>query len=164
MNQNLVALMNALATAIGLDYKTLNAAIGEAVSKTGDLTLLTGTQKTNLVAAINELRTNVGTVESQIIDAPTIQGMIDTGLNGLVDGAPDALNTLNEIAAALAEDDSVFDSILLSLAKRVRVDAVQNFTETEKAMGRDNIGAAKQVDVGDVANADPVATYHAAKV
>lgn len=163
MEKNLVILLNALATAIGIDYKTLSASIGDTITKQGDLTLLQGTQKSNLVAALEELRTNVGTVQSQIIDAPTIQGMIDTGLNGIVDGAPDALNTLNEIAAALAEDDSVFDSILLSLAKRVRVDAAQNFTEVEKEMGRSNIGAAKQVDVGDVANADPVATYQAAK-
>jgi hypothetical protein len=125
---------------------------------------LTTTEKTTLVGALNELKSGLTAVTSTAIDAATVQGMIDTGITSLVNGAPDALNTLNEIAAALASDQTALDGILLALAKRVRVDAVQNFTAPEKAQGRSNIGAADAADVGDVVTADFVATYNTAKV
>ena len=110
------------------------------------------------------MKSGLDTVTSSAIDAATVQGMINTGITALVDGAPDALNTLNEIATALAEDQTALDGILLALAKRVRVDAVQNFTDVEKTQGRSNIGAAASADVGVVGTADFVATYNAAKV
>lgn len=161
---NIVTLVNALATAIGGDYKTVAASVATAVAKQGNLTTLTTTDKTTLVGALNELKSGLDSVTSTAIDAATVQGMIDTGITALIDGAPDALNTLNEIAAALAEDQTALDGILLALAKRVRVDAVQNFTDAEKTQGRSNIGAAFADDVGVVGTADFVATYNAAKV
>ena len=161
---NIVSLVNALATVVGGDYKAVAASVASAVAKQGDLTTLTTTEKTTLVGALNELKTGLTAVTSTAIDAATVQGMIDTGITALVNGAPDALNTLNEIAAALAEDQTALDGILSALAKRVRVDAVQNFTDVEKTQGRDNIGAAASADVGVVSTADFVATYNAAKV
>ena len=161
---NIVTLVNAFATAVGGDYKTVAASVASAVAKQGDLTALTTTEKGTLVGALNELKTGLTAVTSSAIDAATVQGMINTGITALVDGAPDALNTLNEIAAALAEDQTALDGILLALAKRVRVDAVQNFTTGEKQQGRENIGAAFADDVGVVSTADFVATYNAAKV
>lgn len=160
---SLVTLVNALATVMGTDVKDLSASIAAAIAKQGDLTQLTTEEKTTLVGALNELKTGLNTVSSNAIDAATVQGMIDTGINGLVNGAPEALNTLNEIAAALAEDQTALDGILAALAKRVRVDAAQNFTEVEKAQGRSNIDAADAAEVGDVPNADFVATYNASK-
>lgn len=160
---DIVTLTNALATVMGTDVKNLSAAIADAVAKQGDLANLTTTEKSTLVGALNELKTGLNTVSSSAIDAATVQGMIDTGITSLVNGAPDALNTLNEIAAALAEDQTALDGILAALAKRVRVDAAQSFTDPEKAQGRSNIGAAASADVGDVPNADFVATYNTAK-
>lgn len=161
---NIVTLVNALATAIGGDYKTVAASVASAVAKQGDLTTLTTTEKTTLVGALNDLKSGLTAVTNSAIDAATVQSMIDTGITSLVNGAPDALNTLNEIAAALAEDQTALDGILSALAKRVRVDAVQNFTDVEKTQGRSNIGAAASADVGDVGTADFVATYNASKV
>ena len=161
---NIVTLVNALATAVGGDYKAVAAAVATAVAKQGNLDTLTTTEKGTLVGALNELKTGLTAVTSNAIDAATVQGMIDTGITALVNGAPDALNTLNEIAAALSQDQTALDGILVALAKRVRVDAVQNFTSEEKTQGRSNIGAASAAEVGDVPNADFVATYNAAKV
>ena len=161
---NIVTLVNALATAIGGDYKTVAASVAASVAKQGDLTALTTAEKTTLVGALNELKSGLDTVTSSAIDAATVQSMINTGITALVDGAPDALNTLNEIATALAEDQTALDGILLALAKRVRVDAVQSFSDVEKTQGRSNIGAAASADVGEVVTADFVATYNAAKV
>lgn len=160
---NLVELITQLATAMGTDVKTLNAEIEAVEEKQGDLTTLTTASKATLVGAINELKTGLGDAQSEIVDVNTIQGMIDSGLTSIVDGAPEALNTLNEIATALAEDDSVMDGILLALAKRVRVDAEQTFTEAEKAQGRGNIGAQDAAKIGDVDSADPLGAFNAAK-
>lgn len=160
---DIVTLTNALATVMGTDVKNLSASLASTIAKQGDLTTLTTTEKSTLVGALNELNSGLSTVSSSVVDLATIQGMIDTGITGLVDGAPDALNTLNEIAAALAEDDTAIDGVLAALAKRVRVDAAQTFTDPEKAQGRDNINAADAAEVGDVPNADFVATFNAAK-
>lgn len=158
---NIVQLVNALATAIGLDYKTLVASLQTAVDNTGDLSLLTTTEKASIVSALNSVKAELDAIPG--VDYTAIQTMVDNGIAGLVDGAPDALNTLNEIAAALSEDQAALDGILVALAKRVRVDAPQTFTEVEKGQGRDNIGAQDAAEIGDVPSADFVQKYETAK-
>ena len=49
---------------------------------------------------------------------------ITAAIAALVDGAPDALNTLAELATALAGDQAQIADLLTALALRVRVDAV----------------------------------------
>ena len=66
----------------------------------------------------------------------------------LIGGASSAYDTLGEIQAALQADATATEGILSSLAKRVRVDAVQTFTAPEQAQGRANIGAASAADLG----------------
>lgn len=160
---DVIGLVNLLATTLGGDYKLLAADVKKALDNQGDLTTLTTTAKDTLVKALNEINQEVTLVKNSAIDAATVQQMINTGINGLIDGAPDALNTLNEIAQALNEDQNALDGILQSLAKRVRVDAPQNFNAVEQKQGRDNIKAAASEDLGDVKTADFVATYNAAK-
>jgi hypothetical protein len=48
---------------------------------------------------------------SIVFDSDEVQGLINTAVNGLVDGAPNALNTLNEIAAALNDDASLYTTL-----------------------------------------------------
>lgn len=158
---SIVQLVNLFATAVGLDYKTLAANLQTAIDNTGDLSLLTSADKSSVVNALNSIKSEIDAIPGT--DYAQIQTMIDSGLAGLVNGAPDALNTLNEIALALSEDQTALDGILQSLAKRVRVDAPQAFTEVEKAQGRENVGAASAEEVGDVPSADFVATYNASK-
>lgn len=158
---SIVQLVNLFATAVGLDYKTLAANLQTAIDNTGDLSLLTSADKSSVVNALNSIKSEIDAIPGT--DYAQIQTMIDSGLAGLVNGAPDALNTLNEIALALSEDQAALDGILQSLAKRVRVDAPQAFTEVEKAQGRENVGAASAEEVGDVPSADFVATYNASK-
>ena len=163
MSQVLISLINGLATAIGGDMKVVAAKAELALTQEGSLASLTTTEKTTLVGAINELKTGLTAVTSTAIDAPTVQGMIDTSVTQLIDGAPEALNTLNEIAQRLSTDQTALDGILISLAKRVRVDAPQSFDDTEKAQGRANLDAQSATEIGDVQTADFVATFNAAR-
>lgn len=169
----------ALAQAVGADVKALTAA-------QGSLTALNTTTKTNLVAAINELVTLVNNSGVSINDNA---GDGDTGVtwsadkifdsieaaktavkNELVNGAAAALDTLNELAAALNNDPNFAATIATEVANRVRFDAVQTLTAQQQAQARDNIGAAAASDLNTLTTGlgnydrDYVADYTAAKV
>lgn len=85
-------------------------------------------------------------------------------ITNLVNGAPAALDTLNELASALGSDANYSTTISTALGNRVRVDAAQSFNSSEKTQGRDNIGAAAASDLGDVSSANFVTTFEGALV
>ena len=66
---------------------------------------------------------------------------ITAAIAALVDGAPAALDTLAELATALAGDQAQISDILAALALRVRVDAVQSLTLAQQLQARQNINA-----------------------
>lgn len=164
----------ALATAIGTDIKALKSA-------DGTLSTLTTTAKTNLVSALNELHALILAVDlSALINDTTpgtastysstkIESLVSTAVAAVVDSSPAALDTLNELAAALGNDANFATTISTSLGNRVRVDDVQTFTGPEQAQGRANIGAASASDLSALVTAvgnteaDFEATYVAAR-
>lgn len=141
-----------LAQAVGADVKNLTL-------KQGDLTALNTTTKGSLVGAINELLILIGSAGVDIDDlagngstdvtwsANKIFDSIESAKiavkNELVDGASTALDTLNELAAALGNDPNFATTLATDLANRVRFDAAQTLTSPQKAQARDNIGAAE---------------------
>jgi len=68
------------------------------------------------------------------------QAEVDARVQLVVDSAPAALDTLNELAAALGDDANFSTTIANQMAKRLAVDAVQTFTVGEKLQGCTNIG------------------------
>lgn len=153
----------AFAQAVGVD-------IGELITSRGDLATLTTTQKGNLVAAINELKAGLGSIDlTAIINDAAGAGVTDktwsadkiiSSLNQLkadiVNGAPAAYDTLKEISDYLAANDSALDSLLTAINNRVRYDAAQTLTTEQKLTACTNIG------VGNP-EVDLVAAYVAAK-
>jgi hypothetical protein len=138
-----------LAQAIGSDVKTLNSTVGV-------LTNLTTTQKTNLVAAINELQNQVSSLDlDSLIDdaagvgdidvtysADKIISLLDALKTDILGGIPPStLDTLQELADYLT-DNQVAGGLVEQLANRVRVDTAQNFNAAQQIQARDNIGAA----------------------
>ena len=155
----------ALAQAIGTDVKTLTTAVGSLGS-------LTTTAKSSLVEAINEIAqaaaSATGIDDGVTSGAATwsstkISSEISGAVSGLVDGAGAALDTLNELAAALGNDPSFATTIATQIANRVRYDEAQVLTAPQKAQACDNIGAASLVATGDL-DRDFAAAYTAAKV
>lgn len=140
----------------------------------GDLSALTTTAKANLVAALNELKADVdaaaqsggasisdaSTSTSSVWSSQKVSDTITSAVSALIDGAPEAVNTLNELAAALGDDANFASTVTTALSHRVRVDAVQAFTEPEKAQGRDNLGAVSAAAIGNP-DVDLVATFEA---
>jgi len=147
----------ALAQAIGADVKALTAS-------RGSLAALNTTNKTSIVAAINELVGMVASGGGASIDDNAGNG--STGVtwsadkifdsieaaklavkNDLIAGAGAALDTLQELAAALNNDPSFATTIAGQIANRVRFDDAQTLTSPQQAQARSNIGAASASDV-----------------
>jgi hypothetical protein len=136
-----------LITAIGTDYKFLRSMV--TGSNTGTLATLTTTDKSSIIAAINE--TKAGNSGSPAAASTTAQGIIEiatlaevaTGTDTvravtaqgvrqerdavkaeiLGAGVPGALDTLDELAAALADDANFAASVTTSLAGKQPLDA-----------------------------------------
>ena len=167
----LEARLVALAQAVGGDVKALRLS-------QGDLTALTTTNKTSLVAAINELLALVGEGGGAGIDdtaqaggavtwsVDKITSAITAARNALKDelvgGAGAALDTLAELAAALGDNPNFATTIATEVANRVRYDAPQTLTLEQQVQARANIGAASAAAVGDTER-DLVAVYTTAK-
>ena len=183
---SLATVVSDLATRVGTEAKALRTLIN---GNAADLSALTTTDKTNLVAAINELEDAVsaasgiddGTtgltttwsstkIASEIDDgtaaliddvtpsAATVYSSTKTDVQiaaataALVDGSPGALDTLNELAAALADDAAFSATIATALGNRVRTDtAAQGLNGTQMTNARTNIDAASATNVGNTA-------------
>lgn len=148
----------ALAEAIGADIKALKAA-------DGTLSSLGTTAKSNLVAAINEVRgiavaaagggggaiiNDASSSTTEAWSASKIQAMLTASAaatkNELINGAGAALDTLQELSAALGNDPNYAATIATQIANRVRFDASQTLTTPQKTQALANIGAASSTD------------------
>lgn len=155
-----------LATRIATEMKALRTLINGNAT---DLTALSTTAKTNLVAAINEVNAKPTGSTTTIDDATTSDTKVwsstktksytDTAVTNLVASSPAALDTLNELAAALGNDANFATTTSTALGNRVRVDAEQAFTSGQKAQGRVNLDAVSSLDVGDT-EANFVTTFN----
>ena len=121
-------------------------------SNQGDLLQLTTTQKSSLVAAINEINASISS-SSSISDGTTtttktwsstkISTEITKAINNLINGADVSSDTLKELAdkiAALAQADNGLVSASQS----------QTFTEQQKAQARTNIDVYSKAEIGDI--------------
>jgi len=71
----------------------------------------------------------------------SIKAYVDAQVAGVVDSAPAALNTLNELAAALGDDANFSTTTSTALGNRLRVDtASQGLTGTQQANAITNLG------------------------
>lgn len=133
-----------LAIAVATNAKQLRTLVNGNVA---DLSGLTTTAKSNLVAAINEIEAAVGSAGASIDDANVstlsvwssskTDASINSAVSALVASSPAALDTLNELAAALGDDPNFAATMTTALSAR-----------------------ALSTDVGDT-NADFVSTFNA---
>lgn len=154
--------MQDLATRVATECKSLRTQIN---GNTLDLSALSTANKSNLVAAINELKTALDSIagssgatindalsasSSQTWSINKISSEITAALNGLLAGAPAALDTIAELAAAFNNDPNVIATITAALANRVRTDTnAQGLTLLQKQNARTNIGAFGEDEIGN---------------
>lgn len=143
-----------LAVRIATECKSIRAT-------TGDKTALTTTDKTSLVAAVNELKAALagaaGILDtasagdtSHTWSADKIVAQLAAVKSEILNGAPAAYDTLLEIANQLATDDGAISGLLTAVGSRVAFDQAQTLTAPQKAQALANIGAISAADVGDV--------------
>ncbi len=177
-----------LATAVATDIKQLKVWV--TGSSSGSLAGLTTTAKTDLISAINEVNAkptsgsppdateatkgvvalaSLAEVAAGVdtAKAVTAQGVHQERLalkNEILGaGVPAALDTLDELAAALGDDANFGATVTTALANRVRTDTnAQGLDATQQANARTNIGTVAASDIGDP-TIDLVAVYTAAK-
>jgi capsid protein len=139
-------------------------------AKAGNLANLTTTDKSTLVAAINELKAAV--VSSAVIDdaqiaasttysSTKIVSLLDALKADILGGADAAYDTLVEIQQLLQNGTSGLDALLAAVNSRVRFDGVQSLTVAEQLQARSNIGAVAASDVGNT-DTDFVAVFEGA--
>ena len=131
------AALQALETAV--ETKETQAVVAEINSNADDLISLTG---------VGENTTNLGTFSGSTIDnSVTIKAALQAletaleaettargvAITNLVDGAPDALNTLNELAAALNDDASAASTLTTAIgANETHIDNMATLTGVAK--------------------------------
>lgn len=158
-----------LATRVATEIKAVRTLVN---GNAANLSALTTTAKGNLVAAINELDAELAglsgagaisdgtTTTTSTWSSQKINDAIAAAKSQLLNGAPGALDTLDELAAALGDDANFASTVTTALGNRVRVDAAQAFTDPQKAQGRSNLGAQSAAEIGN-ADVDLVATFEA---
>jgi hypothetical protein len=124
--------------------------------------IATGATANATDAQLRDRSTHTGTQASSTI--ANFAADVDARIDLRVAGAPAALDTLDELAAAIGDDANFATTVTTALGNRVRADAAQAFTAPQQAQARTNIAAAASADVGDVAASDPVAAFEAALV
>jgi capsid protein len=155
--------IQSLVIRLSSEFKAIHA-------KIGNLGSLTTTDKSNLTAAINELKHAIVTASSiddaQLATTTTwssveIAARLDALKTAILGGADGAYDTLLEIQHALANDTSGLPALLEAVNARVRFDSAQTLTSTQQDQACANIGAARAIDLGDPAT-DFVAVFEAA--
>jgi hypothetical protein len=121
-----------------LTNKTLTSPVISTISNSGTVTIPTGT----------------------VTLAST--GYVDTAVANVIDSAPGALDTLNELAAALGDDANYASTTTTALSNRLRIDTnAQGLTSTQKSNAITNLGLSTVATSGsytDLSNTSSVVT------
>lgn len=126
-------------------------------TRTGVLTSLSTTDKTSLVAAINELKGAVlasVSINDAVValdstySSSKIVAALDTLKADILGGANSAYDTLLELQQALLADQSGIAALTSSIDKRVRFDAAQTLTVPEQTQALSNIGGIARTEIG----------------
>lgn len=151
---SLVTNVTNLATRVATEVKALRTLIN---GNAADLSSLNTTSKTSLVSAVNEVNTSLSTKaaindsttsSSSVWSSSKTSSEISSAVAAVVDAAPAALDTLNELAAALGDDANYATTITNALAGKaasVHSHAISDVTGLQTALD----GKASTTDVGD---------------
>lgn len=134
----------------------INQISSENKTKIGDTGSLTQFDSSpDLITALVYLKSEIEKVQSSsssIIDdssdtstdktwsASKIYTSINSAISSIIDSSPAALDTLNELAAALNNDPDFAATLATQMGYRVRVDESQSFSEQEQKQGCENLG------------------------
>ncbi|GFG83399.1 hypothetical protein [Mycolicibacter algericus] len=139
-------------TAIGAGTSNLALGTTSSTAKAGDyqpsaanISDSTSAGRALLTAASVAAQRTALDVFSQAEVASEISDAVDA----LVNGAPGALDTLQELADALGNDENFATTISTALGNRLRVDAAQSLSGPQQAQGQANLSVYSRAEIGD---------------
>ncbi|MCU4601850.1 coiled-coil domain-containing protein [Acinetobacter ursingii] len=127
----------------------------KALAQTNELKISTKTDQSDFEQAQQQIEQNrlalltkadiqALSMLALLVDTKADQAYVQQQIANLVGSAPEALNTIYELAAAIQNEQSIIETLNQSVANRVRFDvATQALTELQKDNARTNIGAEK---------------------
>ena len=148
---SLATRIESLVIRVAQEFKNVRATAGKIAN-------LSTTDKSGLVAAINELKAEVllaTAIDDNHIDTSTtyssnkIVSLLDALKADILGGADAAYDTLVEIQQLLQNGTTGLDALLAAVNLRVRFDEAQTLTAAEQLQARTNIGAVAAADVGN---------------
>lgn len=95
--------------------QVISGALVDLYPQTNVLQVMTEDGSKTLATVLSEILADVETKQT----ADQVKTAVDAAIAALVDGAPDALNTLNELAQALKDDADFAATVTNELAKKV---------------------------------------------
>lgn len=133
---NITERISALAASLGTDIKSLRDTVADfpaLASLIDDAASILTTDKTYSASKITTL------IQAAVAQAKA--EATDDTLSAIRDGAPEALDTLNELANRLADDgDALAELVTLVSTGTVRTDIAQNLSAAQKLQAQTNLG------------------------
>lgn len=108
-------------------------------NESGDLTITDESGNVIMKVDSDGLETTTVTAKSAIINGVDITTYVDTQVANLVNSAPEALNTLDELAAALGDDENFATTVTNQIASKVDQIVFDAHTHTKADVGLDNV-------------------------
>lgn len=147
--RQLVILVGKIIACLGSSYTVLRTpgAGGELVSLE-TLIAQAVADKVTIEDVINDTGTAVNSTWSSSQINSFILSSISTAIANIVGSAPEALDTIYEIAARMQADGSTLEYLLTAVGGAVRFDKELTLTDTQKAQARANIDALSKTAFG----------------
>lgn len=117
--------------------------MGALTNKIGDTSALTTTDKTSVVSAVNEIKSNLNSLNVGVDEAAV--GTIATAkakeeINKIVAGAPAALDTLKELADAVQDGSTTAQAVAAKLNTKLSFSEAQVLTAQQQQQACTNLG------------------------
>lgn len=93
----------------------------------------------------------------------SVKAYADALVAALVDSAPETLNELSELAAAIGNDPNFATTLAAEMGVRLRFDTAQSLTGTQQTQGQSNLSVYSRAQIGDP-ETDFVAVFEAGLV
>ena len=175
---NLQQRLDALIQVLGADHKSQQTSINNLIGAIGTLSSLSTTDKSNIVAAINEIyamaQASSGVINDSLSTSTSKTYSIDkikseilsannTLKSELLGGVPQAAwDTIAEIANYISSDQTATSGLIASVGNRVSYTQADGKSASEKLQARQNIDAYGSVELGNP-DTDLVTLYNLAK-
>jgi len=152
-------------TQIQAGVQRLVTELNAAKAARGDLNSLSTTDKTSIIAAINEVLTLANNAASSggasINDASSssttetwsitkIASEISLAIDNITGVVPGTLDTLMELAALAQSNESGLATFTAALNTKLSIDSTQSLSAAQQQTGRNNLDVYSKEEIGDV--------------